>query len=462
MGNPCVDYDTFSFFMCSSTLNSIVDPAHSSVVDPMNLHLNNYYINSSHNTYLTGDQLQSESSVEMYRKVLQDGCRCVEIDCWDGPNNDPIVYHGHTATSKIRFEDVIKTIDKYAFRPNHTVEQPSVLEYPVILSLEVHTSLEQCDVMATMLKTILGPKLLLPDENVPYTPENLKGRILVKWKGKATDDDDIKDTEGSGIRRDRVQQSTYSLRLSGCSTVCSTKSSCWGEEALPHNVQSYSEPTVFRIAKEDPINLAKQNTRMLTRVYPAGSRVRSTNYDPMVPWCLGCHMVALNFQTNDRALGLNRGFFASQNNGCGYVLKPLSLRDVESTLKHTRFTLSLTVASGNQLSESCLQETLTDAYVEACIYGSEDSAKVTRPVSGDVVHPVWNESFTLHGDNYDLDVLCLQVSAYDEKRSRHDLGSAFIPVKVLRPGYRAVPLSHPSGKGNLQFASIVCSVSVKL
>ena len=37
-------------------------------------------------------------------QILLTGCRCVEIDCWDGDDGEPIVYHGHTFTTKIKFE----------------------------------------------------------------------------------------------------------------------------------------------------------------------------------------------------------------------------------------------------------------------------------------------------------------------------------------------------------------------
>ena len=52
----------------------------------------------------------------MFIRAFEAGCRCVELDCWDGDDGEPTIYHGHTLTSKIKFYDVIDVVRDYAFK----------------------------------------------------------------------------------------------------------------------------------------------------------------------------------------------------------------------------------------------------------------------------------------------------------------------------------------------------------
>uniref|UniRef100_A0A6Q2Z0N5 Phosphoinositide phospholipase C n=1 Tax=Esox lucius TaxID=8010 RepID=A0A6Q2Z0N5_ESOLU len=192
----------FTSFM-RSPMCDVFNPEHHDVNQDMDQPLCNYYIASSHNTYLTGDQLLSHSKTDMYAWVLQAGCRCVEVDCWDGPDGEPMVQHGYTLTSKITFKSVIETIDKYAFINN---------PYPVILSIENHCSIQQQKKIAKHLREILGDKLDLGDalhrdsKELP-SPQCLQGKILIKGKrlplylaadveeGEVSDDDSADEIE---------------------------------------------------------------------------------------------------------------------------------------------------------------------------------------------------------------------------------------------------------------------------
>lgn len=87
--------------------NSIVPPDKLDLNADMDQPLNHYFINSSHNTYLAGHQFKGKSSVEIYRQCLLAGCRCVELDCWNGRNNDePIITHGFTMVTDILLKEV--------------------------------------------------------------------------------------------------------------------------------------------------------------------------------------------------------------------------------------------------------------------------------------------------------------------------------------------------------------------
>ncbi|GAA5958381.1 hypothetical protein JCM8115_002449 [Rhodotorula mucilaginosa] len=172
--------DGFVSFLLSSDNAAIKDEAEQDMQRP----LSEYFISSSHNTYLIGSQFQGQSSVEGYIRALQQGCRSVEVDVWDGDNGEPAVTHGHTLTSKIPVRTVLQAIAQYAFLAS---------PYPVILSVEVHCELQQQEKLVSILHETLGDRLVskrldemeADDEldKLP-SPAQLKGRFLLKAKNK--------------------------------------------------------------------------------------------------------------------------------------------------------------------------------------------------------------------------------------------------------------------------------------
>lgn len=182
----CLSYDGFLRYLMSDD-NAIVAPEKLELHMDMNQPLNHYFINSSHNTYLTGHQLRGKSSVDMYRQCLLAGCRCVELDCWNGKTDEePIITHGYTVVTEISFKEVLEAINESAFKTS---------PYPVILSFENHCSPRQQAKMVQYCKEIFPSDVLLTDPLADYpldpnaplpSPSQLMRRIIIKNKKKHT------------------------------------------------------------------------------------------------------------------------------------------------------------------------------------------------------------------------------------------------------------------------------------
>nr|XP_030136243.3 1-phosphatidylinositol 4,5-bisphosphate phosphodiesterase eta-1 isoform X5 [Taeniopygia guttata] len=227
----------FTRFMRSPACE-VCNPLHRHVHQDMQQPLCHYFIASSHNTYLSGDQLLSQSRAEMYARVLQAGCRCVEVDCWDGPDGEPVVHHGYTLTSKILFRDVAETINKYAFIKN---------EFPVILSIENHCSIQQQKKIAQYLKEIFGDKLDLSsvstgDPRQLPSPQDLKGKILVKGK-KLPCSLGADAEEGEVSEEDSADEIEDDCKLKPC----------FSNGATQHQVESFIRTKLESLLKESQI-----------------------------------------------------------------------------------------------------------------------------------------------------------------------------------------------------------------
>ncbi|KAL4076484.1 PLC-like phosphodiesterase [Scleroderma citrinum] len=211
--------DAFSAFLLSSDNSAFMDQ-HGKVYHDMTRPLCDYFISSSHNTYLVGSQVMGDSTIEGYIRALLQGCRSVELDIYDG-DGEPMVFHGKTLTSKVPVREVCEAIAKYAF-----VTSP----YPIIISAEIRCSVSQQDIFATIMHEVFGEALVsassegqLRIDKLP-SPEDLKGRVLVKAKNlyvsererirpkEITVDTESSSTETSATESDTTQEIREELR----------------------------------------------------------------------------------------------------------------------------------------------------------------------------------------------------------------------------------------------------------
>ncbi|KAI6128115.1 PLC-like phosphodiesterase [Pisolithus croceorrhizus] len=448
------------------------------------LPLRNYFISSSHNTYLISWQILGRASAEAYTHVLSRNARCVEIDVWSS-SKGPIVTHGYTLSRSVPFSSVCDAIGTAVTAGNKDTvsDVDNGNDWPVFVSLECHVPVEKQDEIVEIMKKAWGEKLVtkadiasLPSGDV-VSPRDLKGRIVLMVEYYP--DDIWSDTSaimpscGTPVlsdydhfsyeanpqlmkphRHTRIAEGLADLGF----YARSMKPDKGWEHAVfpsppyPPNVMlNIDESSIVSLIPQKLADLVVSAKRYFRRVYPSGLRLNSSNLDPLKEWESGTQIACLNWQHYDKEMQLNEGLFAGT---MGYVVKP----PLEPTRekRSIRFTGEIMGVSSLPLPEG--RETFL-AYVSAELLqvtaGKQRwrTAKTESSGAGGVIDFTWRESFEWQFSADELAFLRLQVY-----RSDDCLASFCARISQLQPGWKLIRLLNAKGKHT--GATLLCRFTV--
>ncbi|ORX56553.1 PLC-like phosphodiesterase [Piromyces finnis] len=489
--------------------------------------LNDYFMASSHNTYLVGNQLSGAASVEAYVRCMQKGCRCIEIDCWDGPNGQAKATHGGTLTGNIIVKDILKAVSIYAFKKT---------PYPMLISLENHCSINQQIRLANDINEILKDNVIVcPLNDLDKLPslKELKFKVIIKvefklsfakslktgndaaipmdehtgnygqananeyieeeeasgeeceedFEGDDSDDDD-EDKERRGKLSDLAEEEDdaddyiditenyqssdsypVALELAKLTVYCKSKPFKGIGTSLINAKHEYaccvSEAASVDLYKHSLSKYVLLNQIQMTRVYPVGKRIMSSNYNPVPHWCSGCQVVALNYQIFDKGTDVNDAMFG-QTSYQGYVLKPSYLRSGnEFVYKKTFDRITIEIISAQKLVKPKFKEDgdIIDTQVTVEVLGDSvlkdgksesnmgDELKNkyrSKVIKNNGFNPVFNETVSYMYRNPELAFLRIKVHEYNLLK-KQVIGSVTIPVNKLKSGYRHLTLRDRRG-----------------
>uniref|UniRef100_A0A8C2G0H3 Phosphoinositide phospholipase C n=1 Tax=Cyprinus carpio TaxID=7962 RepID=A0A8C2G0H3_CYPCA len=444
--------------------NSIIPPEKLDQNEDMTLPLSHYFINSSHNTYLTAGQLAGNSSVEMYRQVLLSGCRCIELDCWKGRTADeePIITHGFTMTSEISFK--VNFFWVFVLQLEAGVPLPSPMDLMGKILIKNKKNSHKAD-GSTKKKLSEQTSNPCSDTSSLCEPSSPSAGEADAESDAEEENDESKKSMDEGTVNEAFATEEMSNLVNYVQPVKFNSFEACKKIDRSYEMSSFVETKALELLKESPVEFVEYNKMQLSRIYPKGTRVDSSNYMPQVFWNAGCQLVALNFQTIDLPMQLNLGIF-EYNGKCGYRLKPEFMRrtdkqfdpftqnTVDGIVAHT---LSVKIISGQFLSDKKV-----GVYVEVEMFGlpvdTKRKAFKTKTSQGNAVNPVWDEDPVVFKRVVLPTLASLRIAVYEDNGKF--IGHRIIPVCAIRPGYHYISLRNEKNQ-TLTLPSVFIYTEVK-
>ena len=259
----------------------------------------------------------------------------------------------------------------------------------------------------------------------------------------------------------QIMVKEISAKLAELTFISSSKFKYFEESMVkPVNIMlNISEGRMMQLLTNDESDNAYQfndfNKSHLTRIFPSRQkklRKKSANFNPVLPWSLGCQIVAMNQQVCDAFVLVNDGRFRA-NGSCGYVLKPTSMIQGKGRLRNQPILLPPSKWQFKILSGYNLPKTRKKAFagcinprVRITLYdgGSTDQiVYLSKTVKKNGLNPVWDETdgITFRDiQNPESAIVMFSVWDFSGEGNEEFIAAAAVPISCMRQGYRSVPL----------------------
>ncbi|KAF2987736.1 hypothetical protein EK904_015148 [Melospiza melodia maxima] len=488
--------------------------------------LAHYFISSSHNTYLTGRQFGGKSCVELdcwdgkgedQEPIITHGkAMCTDILFKDViqaiketafvTSEYPVILSFENHCSKYQqykmskycedlFGDLLlkQPLETHPLEQGKALPSPNDLKRKILIKnkrLKPEVEKKQLDALKKMMEAgeTAAPVNILEDDNeeeIESADQEEEAHPEYKFGSDLVDDYSQKEAVAISVKKGLVtvedeQAWMASYKYVGATTNIHPYLSTMVNYAQPvkfqgfdvaeernihHNMSSFNESVGLGYLKTHAIEFVNYNKRQMSRIYPKGGRVDSSNYMPQIFWNAGCQMVSLNYQTPDLAMQLNQGKF-EYNGSCGYLLKPDFMRRPDRTFDPfsetpvdgvIAATCSVQVISGQFLSDKKI-----GTYVEVDMYGlPTDTIRKefrTRMVMNNGLNPVYNEESFVFRKVILPDLAVLRIAVYDDNNKL--IGQRILPLDGLQAGYRHISLRNEGNKP-LSLPTVFCNIVLK-